>query len=237
MAPLVGARKVIFCVPFLDRPTDALISSLEAAVPLVTAAGWDEGLGQEKGCPYVSAARATLLRRALDAKADVIVFLDYDVSFGPRDLLTLIETPGEVIAGTYRYKCDEERYMGALITGGDHRPNTRDDGCIQAHSVPAGFLKLTKEAVDRFMRAYPELVYGARYNASVDLFNHGVIDGVWLGEDIAFCKRWRELGGQIWIVPNLSLNHHSPGKVYQGNYHRFLLRQPGGIEDPLRRRN
>lgn len=229
-------KKVVFCVPFLDRPTDALIQSLEAAVPLVIAAGWDEGLGQERGCPYISAARATLLRRALDAGADTIVFLDYDVSFGPRDLLTLIETPGEVVAGTYRYKKDEEEYMGSLITDDDHRPRVRDDGCIRAHSVPAGFLKITKEGVDRFMRHYPELVYGVRYNASIDLFNHGVIDGVWLGEDIAFSKRWRALGGEIWIVPNLSIAHHSADKAYSGNFHRYLLKQPGGIDDPLRAR-
>lgn len=223
-------QKVVFCVPFLDRPTDALINSLEAAIPLIVAAGWDEGLAQERGCPYISAARATLLRRALDAGADTIVFLDYDLSFPPGALLTLIETEGEVVAGVYRYKCDEERYMGVLCTDDDHRPITREDGCIKAEMVPAGFMKMTKEAVDRAMRAHPELTYGPRYQASTDLFNHGVIDGVWLGEDVAFCRRWRALGGEIWIVPTLRIDHHSPVKAYPGNFHRFLLRQPGGSE-------
>lgn len=222
--------KVVFCVPFLDRPTDALINSLEAAIPPIVDAGWEEGLGMERGCPYISAARATLLRRALDAGATKIVFLDYDVSFRPQDLLKLIETEGDVVAGTYRYKKEPEEYMGALITDDDHRPITREDGCIKAHSVPAGFLSLTKFAVQKFMLRFPELLYGEPDRYSVDLFNHGVIDGVWLGEDMAFSKRWRELGGEIWIVPDLSLTHHAADKAYPGNYHRFLLRCPGGSE-------
>ena len=45
-----------------------------------------------------------MLRKALDAKADVIVFIDHDVSWDAKDLLTLIQTEGDVVAGTYRFK-------------------------------------------------------------------------------------------------------------------------------------
>ena len=61
----------------------------------------------EVGSPYISAARATMLRKALDAKADVIVFIDHDLSWRPGDLLKLIETTGDVVGGTYRFKQDE----------------------------------------------------------------------------------------------------------------------------------
>ena len=40
----------------------------------------------------VSGARAAMLRKALDAKADVIVFIDHDVSWAPEDLVKLIKT-------------------------------------------------------------------------------------------------------------------------------------------------
>ena len=224
-------KKVVFATPTLTRPFDQYLAALEASIPSVIAAGWEEAAVFEVGMPYIACARATMLRKALDAKADVIVFIDHDISFDPGDLLKLIETEGEVVAGTYRYKtASEERYMGSIQTDEDHRPITREDGCIAAEMVPAGFMKMTKEAVDRFMRAHPELTYGPRYNASTDLFNHGVIDGVWLGEDVAFCRRWRKLGGEIWLVPDLNLNHHGADKTYRGNFHRFLLAQPGGSE-------
>lgn len=219
--------KVVFASPFLVRPTDHFISSLESSVPLIEAAGWEHGLIVEVGNPYISAARATMTRKALDAKVDVIVYLDYDLSWRPQDLLTLLETPGDVVAGTYRFKLpDEEKYMGALLSDDVGRPLLRNDGCIYADRVPAGFLKVTKEAIDKFMEAYPELVYGPRYNPSVDLFNHGAHKRVWFGEDYAFSRNWRDAGGDLFIVPNLNIDHHSPDKSYPGNFHEFLLRQP-----------
>lgn len=199
-------------------------------MPLITAAGWEEGYAQILGYPYISSARSTMLRAALDAKADVIVFIDYDVSWDdPRDLLTLIETEGDVVAGTYRAKVDEEIYMGTLETNAAHVADTRkSDGAIRSKLIPAGFLKLTKEAVDAFMYHYPELCYGPSYNPSVDLFNHGVHERIWWGEDYSFARRWREKCGEIWTVPNLGLDHNTKDKVYRGNLHKFLLRQPGG---------
>lgn len=227
----MSKKKVIFCVPTLTRPYQQTLESLKNSVPLVIDAGWDEGMVTEIGCPYISAARATMLRKALDAKADVIVFIDHDVSWKPTDLLKLIETEGDVVAGLYRFKYDDHvEYMGAIQDNplDGHRPVVRKDGAIKATRVPAGFLKITKEAVDKFMTAYPELCYGQKYNLSVDLFNHGAHKGQWWGEDFAFSRNWIDAGGEIWVVPDLDLTHHSADKDYHGNFHEYLLSQPGG---------
>jgi glycosyltransferase involved in cell wall biosynthesis len=226
--------KVVFCSPSLSGPTAPFIAAMEQSIPLVKGAGWDEAMVLEIGNPYISAARATMLRKALDGKADVVVFLDYDLSWEPGDLLKLIETPGDVVAGLYRFKKDEEEYMGAVNTGPDHRPIVRDDGCLSGYRVPAGFLKMTREGVARFMRAYPELQYGDPIAPHIDLFNHGAHEGVWYGEDYAFSRRWIGCGGEIWVVPDLSLTHHAPDRAFPGNYHQFLMRQPGGCNDPAR---
>lgn len=35
----------------------------------------------------------------------------------------------------------------------------------------------------------------------------------------------------LWLVPDLDITHHgSDGSIYPGNYHGFLMRQPGGSE-------
>jgi glycosyltransferase involved in cell wall biosynthesis len=222
--------KVVFCIPTLTKPYQQCTDSLRDSIPLITAAGWEEGLVIEQGCPYISAARSKMLRKAMDGKADVVVFIDHDLSWRPQDLLKLIETKGDVIAGTYRFKKDEEEYMGALIPKADGTPTVREDGCLLAHSIPAGFLKITKDGVNRFMKEYPELSYGDRFAPCTDLFNHGAHDFTWYGEDYAFARRWREKCGPIWIVPDLELTHHTAEKAYPGNFHEFLLRQPGGSE-------
>jgi hypothetical protein len=190
---------------------------------LIVGAGWEEGYAQEVGNPYISAARAHMTRKALDAKADVIIYLDYDLSWRPQDLLTLLETPGDVVCGTYRYKKDEEDYMGCVENNAAGAAMGRADGCLSAVNAPAGFLKVTKEAIGEFMRAYPELVYGERYNPSVDLFNHGAYENVWYGEDYAFCRRWKAMGQPIWMIPDLDIDHHSKDKAFKGNLHRYLL--------------
>ena len=95
--------------------------------------------------------------------------------------------------------------------------------------VPAGFLQVTYQAINAFIEAYPELCYGDRYAPHVDLFNHGARDWTWFGEDYSLCHRWKAIPGkEIWCVPNINLNHHHEGEVFKGNYHEFLLAEPGG---------
>lgn len=220
--------KVVFCTPTIRQPHPAYLAALEASVPVLDAAGIEHYAVYDVGNPYISYARAGLLRKALDVQADVVVFIDHDLSWRPADLLKLIETPGEVVAGTYRFKNDVEEYMGGwFVNETDNTPIVKD-GCFKSERVPAGFLKITKDGVDRFMRSFPHLIFGTRYNPSVDLFNHGVIDGVWYGEDMAFSKRWSEAFEPIVLVPDLSLDHHHGDKIYPGNLHEFMLRQPGG---------
>lgn len=223
--------KVIFCIPTMTKPHQKCLESLAASIPLIKEAGWEEGLVNEIGCPYISAARATMLRKALDAKADVTVFIDHDLSWSPEDLLKLISYEGDVVAGTYRFKREPAEYMGMLIPDDNGFPITNDDGLLLAHSVPAGFLKITKEAVNKFMTAYPELHFGDKFNPSIDLFNHGAHKGVWYGEDYAFSRNWRDAGGEIGIAPDLNLTHHSADVEYPGNFHEFLMRQKGGSKE------
>lgn len=225
--------KVVILTPsYAGHLMEPYKESLRASAPLLNEAGWQDGMGCEFMNPYISFARATMTRRALDAGADVVVYIDWDMSWEPMDLVTLIETPGDVVCGTYRFKKDEEEYMGVIKTDENDRPICRADGCINALWGPAGFLKVTTKAIDKFMEGYPDLCFGPRYAQSVDLFSHGAHGRAWWGEDAAFGRNWRAIGGEVWIIPNLSLTHWSGETPYPGNYHEFLLRQPGGSKDP-----
>ena len=217
--------KVVFGTLYLgSKPTQAFQDSLKNTIPVIEQAGWDHAVAIEENNPYISAARAKVIRKALDHKPDVIVFLDYDVSWQPSDMLKLLSAEGGVVAGTYRFKKDEEEYMGMLKPGPNGLPLCRQDGALEAFCVPAGFLKVTVEAVNKFARAYPSLLFGPPMSPDLDMFNHGVIDGVWHGEDYAFSKRWRETGESIWLLPNLNIDHNKGDKVYKGNFHEYLLR-------------
>ena len=214
--------RVALCTPTRDRPHPAFLQALEGSVPLLDAAGIEHSAVFEVGCPYISGARATMLGKALKWGADQIIFLDDDVSWEPSALLRLIEADGDVVGCTYRYKIDEEKYMGKPFVGPRGHPLVRADGAVHMLGMPAGFLRVTRAAVERFMEAYPDLMITADGNRNVDLFNHGAMGGVWYGEDYAFCRRWIQIDGDVWCLPNLDIDHNGRDKVYRGNYHRYL---------------
>jgi glycosyltransferase involved in cell wall biosynthesis len=222
-------RKVVFCCPTITRPYAQFTAALEASVPVIQAAGWDDYAVYEIGCPYISAARSKMLRKAMDVRADVVVFLDHDLSWQPNDLLRLIECEGDVVSGNYRFKREPEEYMGECITAPNGGPVVLEDGTLSMYSIPAGFLKITRHAVNVFMAMYPELCYGDRFAPCIDLFNHGAHQWTWYGEDYAFARRWREKCGVIKLIPDLNIVHHAgDGTAYAGNFHMYLRRQPGG---------
>ncbi len=216
--------KVVFCIPTVKRPHDKTLEALEKSVPLIVDRGYEEGLATEIGSAYISWARCNLIEKAMRNGADIIVFIDHDVSWKPHDLLKLIETPGDVVAGTYRFKTDAVEYMGKAYTDTDGRLITREDGCIKAQFAPAGFLKLTRQSVEIFAKQYPELTTYSKDSGKrhVDMFNHGVRDGIWYGEDYAFCRRWRETGNTVWLRPDLTISHHEADKDYPGNLKKFI---------------
>jgi hypothetical protein len=136
--------------------------------------------------------------------------------------------------------------MGSLAVGEDRRPIAEAQTILlegkefivptlKALMIPAGFLKVTREAVDRVMAFCPELCFGERISPHVDLFNHGAHEWTWYGEDYAFSKRWRErCGGDIWLIPTLNITHWLGDKPFPGNYDRYLRGIPGGeAEKPL----
>lgn len=230
--------KLGIATPTVTKPHPRYLESLKASADRLDALGVLNVATFEVGSPYISHARAKMLRRLLDAQCTVIVFIDHDIEWSPEDLIKLIETPGWVVAGTYRFKVPDEQldgdspYMGRLMPTHDGRPSVREDGAVKAQWVPAGFLKVTCEAVDAIMRAYPDLVFGPLYSPSIDIFRHGAHKGTWFGEDYMFSQRWIDMGRDLWVVPDLNLTHWEGETAYPGNYHRWLSEQPGGANDP-----
>lgn len=219
--------KVALCTPSYFGLHDETAKAIDAGGRALAEAGFKVWALREIGNPYISRARAELVRKALDGGADFIVFIDHDMSFPAADLVKLVNTYGDVVAGTYRYKKDAEEYMGTLRRDAQGRPVKRIDSALAATGVPAGFLKISAHAVERFTKQFPHLKFGDPKKPHIDLFNHGARGGEWVGEDIGFCRNWIEgCGGEIWVMPHLNIDHWSGDKCYAGNLHRFLSQGP-----------
>lgn len=114
-----------------------------------------------------------------------------------------------------------------------------ENGLIKLHDAGTGFMMIKREAILKMLKAYPEL----RYNNDVALGNQDLgdnfyalfdtmidpIDRRYLSEDYTFCRRWQELGGDIWLDPSISLNHYGHFR-FAGNPKAIIQFGPPPIE-------
>lgn len=203
-----------FCPQYVD--------SLEKTANALAALGWKSSTSIVKGDCYVQRARNTLVAEFMKTDATDLFFLDDDLGWPAEAFIKLVQMPDPVVFGVYPLKKDEEGYPVVIHTDENGVPMGRADGCIHASGAPTGFLRIKRHVIEMMQAAYPELAYDDGGQTVYDLFPQGVKNGIWWGEDFAFCNLWTALGGFIWCVPDIDFVHVGK-KVYSGNYHKFLL--------------
>lgn len=169
--------------------------------------------------------RNEIVQRFWDAGEDVLLFLDSDMAWNAIDAVKLILRPEDIACINYRTKTEEDRWVCYLP--GASTPQVKD-GMIRVMDAGTGFFKMTRECIRQMREAYPDLEYKDRNGAQIfALFDFSLRDGAYWGEDYTFCERWRAIGGEIWMLPNATVDHIGQ-KTYTGNYHEYLLQCPGG---------
>lgn len=93
-----------------------------------------------------------------------------------------------------------------------------ENGMAQVKDIGTGFMMIQKSVIRKMMAKYPE----TKYKNNVAGYGHGnageyfyslfdcCIDPhsrVYLSEDYLFCKRWLDIGGELWLDINTNLNH------------------------------
>lgn len=185
------------------------------------------------GNSIIARARCLMLAEFMaKVQYDTLFMIDADIGFQPDALKRLIELPEEVVAGVYPYRSDDRagKFPVRWEAQGDVLV-TNESGLIEARGVPGGFLRIKRTAIDKLIAAHPErLVYdpeaeGGSYYA---LFSNEAINGGFMGEDFYFCNLWRNIGGKVWVDPNISFEHMGV-KSWRGNLGQTLI--PKTAED------
>lgn len=145
-----------------------------------------------------------------------LLFIDADIAWDAKDALALVMSPHDVIGGTYRQKRDDqEMYNVAGL-------NPCATGLIEVDYLGTGFLKISRRAIEKLMKAHPEKKYaGPDGNDCFGLFEAPIENGKLTGEDAMFCRRWRAIGGKVFLVPDMTL-HHIGTKLYTGNFAKLI---------------
>ena len=95
--------------------------------------------------------------------------------------------------------------------------NIKLDEPLQVTETGTGFMAIKREALERYMEAYPELSYKPDHSRTkhfsgdreVFAFFDTAIDEKkrYLSEDYLFCKLAREAGLEVWLCPYMHLDH------------------------------
>jgi hypothetical protein len=191
----------------------------------------------------ITRSRNTLIGQFFNTpSATHLLFIDADISFEPDQVYQMLRFDREFVAGIYPLKVIDWSnpaiaraasarepfqaapllYVGTLCTGANLE---REGRFATAIYCGGGFMLLKREVIERMAAAYPETRYKSVHaysNAKADenyaLF-HCIIDkdtGAYVSEDFAFCQRWRDIGGKIWLDTEGKLVH-TGNYNFQGN--------------------
>lgn len=198
--------------------------SLLALQPACVARGLPLTLDLGGGEALIGRARAGMMARFLGGSATHLLFADADVGFSPDDVFRLLDADREVIGGVYPRKALDAE----ALERGDPLPRAmrpeaeplagggvEDQGLRTMAAVGTGFLMVSRAGAQRMVEGYPQLlaklgdVQGSDVREATMVFDSFVDpdSGRYLTDYEAFCRRWRDLGGDVWADPRVRVRH------------------------------
>lgn len=203
--------------------------SLAAAMPMLQQNGIAVTLCHVAEHCHVDDARNALVREFMQSKASHLVFIDNDVGFGPHELLRLAQHDRDMVAGVYPLKEDDEGYPVRVESG--HDLYADKDGLVEVVGLPTGFMKISRSCLEKMIEAHGDRKFWGRGQDQdgpphVILFERTFKDGVRYSGDYAFCEKWREMGGKMYVDPEMYFTH-SGTKEWSGRLGDYWRKEFG----------
>ena len=206
---------------------------------LAPAAGFDVANIMLGNDALITRARSAIVAKFLDNPSTThLLFVDADICFSPDSVVRMLKFDRDFVAGLYPAKIidwqqlsqrfgqtDESLEEAGLAYVGDVCAGSAlkvENGFATGNYAGTGFQLIKRGVFERMIKAHPETKYKALHafprpsQPSDNLYAlfDCMIDpetGVYLSEDYAFCRRWRAIGGEIWLDLTSRL-------VHTGNY-------------------
>ncbi len=114
---------------------------------------------------------------------------------------------------------------------GDKTPQVQiSDNLIKLKDAGTGFMVIKKETIQEMFNKHTELKYANDINVDQKFEKHmyALFDTMidpeskrYLSEDYTFCRRWQQMGGDVWLDPRTALNHVGH-YTFRGNIRKLL---------------
>tara|TARA_B100000902_G_C27318609_1_gene922837 strand:+ start:2789 stop:3706 length:918 start_codon:yes stop_codon:yes gene_type:complete len=104
------------------------------------------------------------------------------------------------------------------------------DNLIKLKDAGTGFMCIKKEVIQKMFDKHPDLKYANDINVDQKFEPHmyALFDCIidpesrrYLSEDYTFCRRWQEMGGEVFLDPRTALNHVGH-YTFRGNIRKLI---------------
>lgn len=157
---------------------------------------------------YIAMNRENLARQFLKTNCQYLLYIDSDIAFKFEDVLRLLASEVDVVSGVYRFRTPvPEGHPTTLpirALGGGQIDLASDEHMQKCEFVPGGMVMIRRPVIERL---YQEHAY--IFNQGFFPSNDGAIsvEEDFVGEDVEFCKKWRELDGDIYVNTKVRVGH------------------------------
>lgn len=193
------------------RYHDTFLVSLFQTMGLLQAHGGKCEWIQEKYNADISLARTRILDAFLRSPCTHLLMIDSDMGWGMDAVIRLFASKKDFVAVAGPKKSYPLRFAANHVDRtGAPLPLMIDvnAGCAEVTEIGAAFLLINRSVAERMVRAYPELEFnGLTHEPEHALFMPMVMNHAYKAEDFAFCLRWKAIGGQVYVVPDVPLTH------------------------------
>lgn len=148
----------------------------------------------EAGNTEIGLAREVIVTKFLESDCDRLVFVDDDVCWQKGALLKLVDHGVEVVGGAYPKRVDPLEWPVKWL---QHRADlVAVNGLLEVEALPGGFVRMSRSCLERMHDEFgPTMFDNIRRAGGRD------------SEDISFCRRWRSIGGKVWLDPEIRMGH------------------------------
>lgn len=220
-----GSRTIFIAIPAYSGAIGAeCVASMVPALEALRVAGFGAEVCIETGNCHVDDARNSLVRKFLETDCTDLVFLDEDVGFDPADLVKLVSFGRDVVAGVYPKKEDETNFPVLTLPGEIWSDR---DGLVEVEGAPTGFMRISRKCLEALREAHKDREFKTNNGVVLSPIFERIVDGEkrWSG-DYSFCRKWRKMGGKIFVEPEMRFTHTGL-KDWDGVLADFWRKQAG----------
>lgn len=148
---------------------------------------------------------------------DDLIFVDCDVDWNPADIFKLLDYDLPIVAAAVPKKSDIEQYSIKV----SKKTDINDQGLFEVDGVATAFMRIRRDAVKKIYERSDEYNEPHKEKPIRMVFNIDIVNGELYSEDMVFCKKWKDMGGKIYVDPSI-ICAHTGNKRWIGNFYNWL---------------